>query len=542
MAEDAASMTAARREVRLTGRPASPGLAAGPVAVLAATAATRHPTGDPAAEAAALSAAIATAVRDLEALRATADADAADMLEFQIAMLEDEALAAPAHAAIATGIPADRAWSNTLATEIAGYETAADEYFRARAADLIDIRDRVQTHLTGAGATPADLPARAVIAAADLTPSKFLSIDWSHGGAILLAHGSPSSHVAMLARARAVPMVAQLGDRLPQAGWALVDGATGAVVLDPDPATRADFGRRRATAAETDARTAVLVRRSAAMADGTPVRVLLNIADPAELDALDLAICDGIGLVRTEFLFHGSALPDEDSQAAVYTRIARWAAGGPVTFRTIDAGGDKPVPGLTPTDESNPFLGVRGIRLSLAHPDVFKVQLRALARAALAGDVKVMLPMVAVPDELARASHLLDEAVADLAAAGTPHARPPLGIMVEVPAAALTAAEIPAAFYSIGSNDLTQYTMAAARDIGAVAALNDAGNPAVLQLIRLTVSAANARGVDVSLCGDAAADPALVPKLLDAGLRSLSVPPVAVGRVKRAIASHGATP
>jgi len=170
---------------------------------------------------------------------------------------------------------------------------------------------------------------------------------------------------------------------------------------------------------------------------------------------------------------------------------------------------------------------------------VFKVQLRALARAAVAGNIKVMLPMVAVAGELARASALLDEAVAELAAAGVPHRRPPLGIMVEVPAAALSAAQIPADFYSIGSNDLTQYTMAAARDIGAVAALNNTGDPAVLELIRMTVAAADARGVEVSLCGDAAADPALVPKLLDAGLRSLSVPPVAVGRVKEAISAFG---
>jgi phosphoenolpyruvate-protein phosphotransferase (PTS system enzyme I) len=529
-----------RQELRTTGRPASPGLAAGPLVVIGAHGATRTPTGDPAREAAALADAIGRAIRDLEGLRAVAGADGADMLEFQVAMLEDEALAAPAHATIAAGAPADRAWADAMAAEIAGYEAAEDEYFRARAADLADIRDRVLGHLTGTGGGVEELPAGAVIAADDLTPSKFLSIDWSSGGGIVLGRGSPSSHVAMLARARAIPMVVGLGDRLPSEGcWALVDGSSGEIVLDPDPGARNAFDRRRTTAAEADTRTALLVREPAAMADGTPVRVLLNVADPAELDALDPAICDGIGLVRTEFLFHGGTLPDEDAQAAVYTRIAAWAAGRPVTFRTIDAGGDKPVPGLTPIGESNPFLGVRGIRLSLAHPDVFKVQLRALARAAVAGNIKVMLPMVAVAGELARASALLDEAVAELAAAGVPHRRPPLGIMVEVPAAALSAAQIPADFYSIGSNDLTQYTMAAARDIGAVAALNNTGDPAVLELIRMTVAAADARGVEVSLCGDAAADPALVPKLLDAGLRSLSVPPVAVGRVKEAISAFG---
>ena len=200
--------------------------------------------------------------------------------------------------------------------------------------------------------------------------------------------------------------------------------------------------------------------------------------------------------------------------------------GRPVTIRTLDAGGDKPIAGLTVDGESNPFLGLRGIRLSLARPEVFRVQLRALARAAVHGVLKVMLPMIAVPSELDRAGVMLDAEVAALRAEGIACARPPLGIMIEVPAAALCAEDFGAAFYSIGSNDLTQYTMAAARDIGAVADLNDAGNPAVLALIARTVEAARKRGVEVSLCGDAAADTRLTTALLATGLRTLSVAPV----------------
>jgi phosphotransferase system enzyme I (PtsI) len=271
---------------------------------------------------------------------------------------------------------------------------------------------------------------------------------------------------------------------------------------------------------------------------GEPVKVLLNIADPAELDGLDPAQCDGIGLVRTELLFHhGDGLPDEAAQLAVYRRIVTWGEGRPVTIRTLDAGGDKPIPGLTIDGELNPFLGVRGIRLSLARPDVFRVQLRALARAAIDGPLKIMLPMVAVPDELEAARAHLDAAIAELACEGLPHARPALGIMVEVPAVAVLAERFAADFYSIGSNDLTQYTLAAARDITAVAHLADAGDPAVIALIGLTVAAAHRRGVEVSLCGDAGADPAIVPKLLNAGLRSVSVSPRAVARVKAAIAA-----
>ena len=210
-----------------------------------------------------------------------------------------------------------------------------------------------------------------------------------------------------------------------------------------------------------------------------------------------------------------------------------------MTIRTLDAGGDKPIAGLTVDGESNPFLGLRGIRLSLARPEVFRVQLRALARAAVHGVLKVMLPMIAVPSELDRAGVMLDAEVAALRAKGIACARPPLGIMIEVPAAALCAEDFGAAFYSIGSNDLTQYTMAAARDIGAVADLNDAGNPAVLALIARTVEAARKRDVEVSLCGDAAADTRLTTALLATGLRTLSVAPLTVARLKAAIAKVG---
>jgi phosphotransferase system enzyme I (PtsI) len=198
-------------------------------------------------------------------------------------------------------------------------------------------------------------------------------------------------------------------------------------------------------------------------ADGRRVAVLINVDDPGLLDGLSPAICDGIGLVRSEFLFDGG-LADEARQLAAYARVLDWAAGRPVTIRTLDAGGDKPVPGLTMADEANPFLGLRGLRLSLAHPQAFRVQLRALARAAAAGPLKIMVPMVTVPEELEAARAHLDAAVAELAAEGLAHVRPPLGIMVETPAAALTAAGFVADFYSIGSNDLVQYVMAAARD------------------------------------------------------------------------------
>jgi phosphotransferase system enzyme I (PtsI) len=527
-------------EIHLTGRAASPGLAIGPVTVLTVAVERRTAIGDPAQETAALQAAIKGATAELADLVEAVQGEAADILEFQVAMLEDDALAEGAFDAISAGTPADHAWRSALDAEIAGYRSAEDEYFRARIADIADIRDRVLAHLSGADKA-VKITGGSIVACDDISPSTFLAADWTRGGAVALAAGSPSSHVAMLARARGAPMVVGLGplswEGRPPA-LALVDGDAGTVIFDPEPETRRLFEHRIDAANSARAAADVGRAKPALTAGGRRIPVLLNIAAPEDLAGLDPAICDGIGLVRTEFLFEASqGLPDEETQYAVYRRILDWAEGRPVTIRTLDAGGDKPISGLTIDGESNPFLGLRGIRLSLSRPEVFRLQLRALARAAVHGTLKVMLPMVAVPSELYRAGVLLDAEIAALRADGIVCARPPLGIMVEVPAAALRAEDFDAAFYSIGSNDLTQYTMAAARDIGAVADLNDAGNPAVLALIARTVEAGGARGVEVSLCGDAAADPRLTEALLATGLTTFSVAPVAVARLKAMIAT-----
>lgn len=513
-------------------------MALGELVRLSGPVAARVASEDPAQETQALRAAMAAALEDLAALLARTDAEGGAIIEFQVAMLEDDLLAAPALGAIAAGRPAHDAWREALDAEAAGYESAEDEYFRARAADLRDIRDRVLAHLSGS-ASAVRLPAGAILAAEDLAPSAFLSIDWSQGGALALMAGSPTSHVAMLARSRGVPAVVGLGPGLARAsGEALVDASRGLVVVRPGAETRRAFEQAARAQRDADGRAAAAAGAPAATADGTPVRVLLNVADPAELDHLDPLLCDGIGLVRTELLFHASrGLPDEDTQYRAYRRILDWAAGRPVTVRTLDAGGDKPIHGLTLDAETNPFLGVRGLRLCFQRPDVFATQLRALARAAAHGDLKVMLPMVTLPRELARARALLGEAVASLRAAGVAARMPALGIMVEVPACAVAADLFDADFYSIGSNDLAQYVAAAGRDVPALADLADPVQPAMLRLIAGVVAAAQARGVEVSLCGDAGGEPAAIPRLLEAGLRNLSMAPALVGRAKLAIAA-----
>jgi phosphotransferase system enzyme I (PtsI) len=518
----------------LTGIPASRGYAEGPLYRLDAEAGSYRSKGSGDAETAALNGAIATAIARVSTLIETAPGESADILEFQLAMLEDEALSGPALAAITSGATAWEAWSSVLDAEIAGYEASSDDYFRARSADLRDIRDQVLRALTGgAGDT---IPPGSILFGEDIPPTRFLETDWSGGGGIALTRGSSASHVAMLARSRGVPMVVGLGgDAFGADGLALLDAEAGRIVLAPASSDVARFRQAAANFRLRAERAQGFLHKPAMTADGTQVLTYVNIADPADTDAIDIATCDGVGLMRTEFLY-GHGLPDEETQFRAYRKVLEWAGAKPVTIRTVDAGGDKPVPGFT-VAEGNPFLGLRGIRLCLARPDVFRAQIRALLRAAVHGNLKVMLPMIAVASEYARAKAMFaDEALA-LSASGIPHRMPPLGIMVEVPSVAIAPQPFAdVAFFSIGSNDLTQYVMAAARDNASVAALNDAAHPAVLRLVGEVAAFGRANGIPVSLCGDAGGDPALIPHLLAAGLRELSAVPAQLAVAKAAIA------
>ncbi len=540
-------MTAtAESPAALAGQVASRGLAVGPLHILGEEKARSRAHGDAAQEAAALRAAVARAAEDLAALIAAQDGDdeAAAILEVQLAFLEDDGLTEGAYEAIAGGAAAEDAWRAALDEQIRDYEAAEDEYFRARASDLADLRDRVLDHLFGSGpAAVSPCPAGAILVADDLTPSRFLGLDWSAGGGLALSRGSPTSHVAMLARARGVPMLTGLGPAcltLTPGGAAVLDADAGR--LEPAPTE----ARLRAAAARIEEAAARRAREDAhragpaVTADGVALTVLANLEELGQLDALDPAICDGIGLLRTEFLFAGDrALPSEDTQYAAYVRFLDWAAGRPVTIRTLDAGGDKPVPGLTPEGEANPFLGVRGLRLSLRHRAVFEVQLRALARAAAVarGPFGVMFPMVTTPAEFAAARAIFEETVAALAAEGIDAARPAIGMMVEVPAAAIRIEDFDADFYSIGSNDLIQYVLACSRDNAALRDMFDGCDPAVLELIARVVAHGRATGRPVSLCGDMAGDVDALGPLLGCGLRSFSVAPAAIGRLKAAIAA-----
>ena len=520
----------------LRGKPASPGRVKGYLARLAASAPRVRQPGSPGAERQALQEALGKAVAQLSALIARSEKDVAEILGVQIAMLQDDALSETAFDAIASGVAADTAWNQALNAEIAGYLAVAEENFRSRAIDLADMQGRVLDALNGAGSLR--LGPNSILLADDVTPSRFAAVDWQ-GGGIVLRKGSSSSHVAMLARARNVPMIVGVGgiDAIALANHpALLDAVQGTLVIHPTCAVEAEFAAAVAGAPASSPHDAGSQQKPGLSADGQSVAIFVNLAHLSEIASLNPDICDGVGLVRTELLFRKPALAGEEMQFQAYRSIARWAKGRSVTLRTLDAGGDKPVEGLTQAGEANAFLGLRGVRLSLRHPEIFKIQLRAMARAAAYGDVRIMLPMVSVPAELAACRALLAAVAEELASESIVHRCPPLGIMVEVPAAAISIAEFDADFYSIGSNDLTQYVMAAARDNADVADLAECSNSAVLALIRRVVEHGNASGKAVSLCGDAAADRNVLPHVLQTGLRSLSVAPAAVGPIKASLA------
>lgn len=524
----------------LSGQPASTGFAAGPLMRLAPA---RTPVRERVKHAKiehelqALREAVSRAAQQLQALTERADTAAADVLGFQLALIEDETLTQPIYEAVRCGQAADRAWAGALDDEIEHYTASSNEYFRARASDLRDLRDRVLGILFGDDATPILRPG-AVVVADDLSPSAFLAIDWSSARAIVLTRGSASSHVAMLARAKGVPMIVGLAGELPdQASEVLVDAVSGTLHVDPDEDDRRRFATRMEREAARRASATRRIREAAVTRDGVRVAVRINVASLEELERFDAAACDGIGLVRTELMFgENFAHADENTQYHAYRCLLDWSLGKPVVVRTLDAGADKPMAGITLEHESNPFLGVRGVRLSLARPDLFRVQLRALARAAAHGNLKVMIPMVTTPSELEAVRVMLADELRQLERAGVDARMPPLGMMVEVPAAALAPESFDADFQSIGSNDLTQYVTAAGRDNAAVASLADPLNPAVLRLIAHVARHGAASGVEVSLCGDAAADTAVLPYLLACGLRTLSVGVASVARVKAAIA------
>ncbi|MEO8477854.1 MAG: phosphoenolpyruvate--protein phosphotransferase, partial [Actinomycetota bacterium] len=524
------------------GFAASPGIAIGAVrrCHVPALAIDRDAADDPRAETDSLDAALAATAEAVhlqrDAVAARAGETEAGIFDAHLLFLRDEALLAPARRAIhAEGRSAARAWRDAIDHTAAAWDGLEDEYLRARADDLRSVGAQVLARLLGVAQPHARIDEAGVLVAADLTPADTAGLDPALVRGIATARGGPTSHAAVLARALGIPAVVGLGEaalELLEGSTVAVDGRSGDLYVDPSPSDVARLETEAAALAAARALAREGADGAAVTRDGIVVEVAANVGGPAEVPAAVESGADGVGLFRTEFLFMGrDRMPDEDKQEAAYRAAAEALAGRPLLIRTLDAGADKPLPYLGQAHEENPFLGVRGVRLGLAQPEMLEAQLRAILRVAADHPVRVMFPMVATRDELRRAREVLERA--RLAA----DARLEVGIMIEVPAAALAAHALAAEcdFFSIGTNDLTQYALAADRGNERVAALTDALHPAVLSLIHSAVVGARARGRWVGVCGELAGDAAATPLLIGLGVRELSMSAPAIAGVKQAV-------
>jgi len=530
----------ARRASASGPLPASPGIAIGPVRRLSAVPVDvdRAPVGEPAAEWRRVVEAVAAVRRDVEHVRVVTardvGAEEASIFDAHLSLLTDAEMLADVKGRTSAGVGAVSAWAGCLAGVEREWASLPDPYLRERAADVHAVADQVLRALTGEPALR--MTSRGVLVATDLTPAEAAGLDLDLVTGVVLAEGSPTSHAAILARARDIPVVVAAGPEvlgIPEGSTVVLDGGTGELHVDPSAELLEEYHRRAADAGEQRARQLALAETPAVSRDGVAVAVAANLGSVADARAALTAGADGAGLVRTEFLFlDRSAAPSVDEQQDEYAAIAEAMDGRRITLRTLDVGGDKPLSYLPMPHEANPFLGQRGIRLSLDHRDLLREQLAAICHTARSFPTSVMIPMVSTPGEMIEARQVLLEAAGP---SGLPEGLH-VGTMIEVPSAALKIeAFLPYVdFVSIGTNDLTQYALAAERGNGAVAALSDPLDPGVLQLIDHVCRAARGR-IDVAVCGEAASDELAIPVLVGLGVRELSVAPPAVPRVKAAV-------
>jgi phosphoenolpyruvate-protein phosphotransferase len=538
----------------LTGRPGSAGVGLGrllwlppngtghgsaaPPTPIASGVAKR----DPAAERERLLAALKEAGDELTALATETTERAGEeigaIFEAQALFARDPGIVDPAMALIDAGTPAAEAIDRAAAEQADLLAGVDDDYFRERAADVRDVARRVVDRLSGR--TPPVLHHRdgtpATLASDDLDPSIVAVLRPELVSGIALAGGAPNGHAAIVARALGIPLVLGLADALGPAldGVSVaVDGTTGRLLVEP---TDDEVAALTASAASVSS----VAAGGLLTASDLGVSVLANVGSVREAEAAAAAGAEGIGLVRTELLFLGrSVAPGLEEQRAVYRRIARALPARAVVFRTLDIGGDKPASWLAGESEMNPALGVRGLRLGLRRPDLLQTQLRALLEADPGSPLRILLPMVATVEEVAAARRAIDAAVATSKRAGAEVAADiRLGVMVEIPSAAIAADSFAPVvdFFSIGTNDLVQYTLAADRTNAALADLATPLQPAILRLVKLVTGAALPFGRPVAVCGEAAADPLAAALLVGLGVDELSVAPASIARIRSILA------
>lgn len=467
----------------------------------------------------------------------------AEILEGHLAMLDDPFMLGQMNENIDGGQTAEAAVDAVCTMFYQMFASADDALLRQRATDVNDIKTSLLQLLLGVKTVDlAAVEPGSVLVAADFTPSMTSAMNRKNTVAMVAETGGVTSHSAILARAFEMPAVLSAAGACTQirdGDLVIADGFSGDLLIAPDEETVEAYRQKQAEYSKEKALLDVYRTRPTVTKSGVHRSVYANIGSPAEAQVALESSAEGIGLFRTEFLFMDRpALPDEEEQYKAYAEVAEAMAGKEVIIRTLDVGGDKDIPYLQMEKEENPFLGCRAIRYCLKHPEVFKVQLRALLRAACCGRIKIMLPMICTAEEIRQARALIAECAGELAAEGKPFRRDvPVGIMVETPAAALTSDLLAkeADFFSIGTNDLTGYVTACDRGNADVAYLYDAMQPAVQRAIQMTIENARRAGIPVGMCGEAAADQRLIPQLNAWGLDEFSVSPSSVLSTRKCI-------
>ena len=537
--------------MKLTGIGASEGVAVGPAFVHAARdlkpAREKIPEHAVEEELKRFRSAVEAVVRKLtetgERLSESGGEDEAAIFEFHAEMAEDPELAAGVEERV-RDLQSPEAAVLAVGEEYVGmFAAMEDEYMAARADDVRDVVGQIAGELMGSGVRGLEaLEKPSVIVAHSLAPSDTARIPKGMALGFVTAGGSRTSHVSIMARSMGIPAVVGVGAALDgalDARTVALDGGEGYAILDPDPETVAGFEARGEKAAEERAALDEYRHVEArTRSSGRRIEVSANLGSATEAEEALSWGAEGVGLFRTEFLFmERPELPSEDEQYEAYGEVARAFGEKPVIVRTLDVGGDKDLPGVDQPEEENPFLGWRGIRMSLDVPELFKPQLRAILRAAALGNLKVMFPMVADVEEVRAAKRVLSGCEDELRAEGARIGPVEVGIMVETPAAAILARELApeVSFFSVGTNDLVQYTLAADRGNERLRRLQGADHPAVLKLIGDTCEAAREAGIWVGVCGEAAGEPALIPSLIELGVTELSMSAPSIPRAKKVV-------
>ncbi len=501
---------------------------------------------DPAGEIEKLSAALARTGQEIRAqksrLRGSLSEEQAAIFDAHLLILQDPETLSAVQDRIRQGDNAAFAW-NAAAQETAGaYRALPDPYLQARAADVLDVAAQVLYALAGKQTARLELASPVILCAQDLTPTETSQLDFEKVMGLVTVGGGPTSHSAILARALGIPAISGVDPGvlgMPTGTLLGLDGGAGRLWVKPATAVQQELSTRRAAWLEHRKQLLSQSQALAVTADGVRIEVVANVGSLKDAQAAVSNGAEGVGLLRTEFLFLSRQTPpSEDEQAQVLREIGAVLGDRPVIVRTLDAGGDKELPYAGLAEEANPFLGVRAIRVSLAKPELFQPQLRAILRAGQEANFRIMFPMVAEAAEVIRAKEALEQAHLALENENIPHRWPvETGIMVEVPSAAVMAESLAAYvdFFSVGTNDLTQYTLAAERGNPSLAHLADALHPAVLRLIGQVCEAAEKHGKWVGVCGELGGDPLAAPILVGLGVRELSMTATRIPRVKEVL-------